>query len=65
MLVHLCDHCHKELEGFKHAIDSIRVVSDEGLEYSVENKEFCSLHCQRGYIINGMRGRGLAKHIRV
>lgn len=65
MLIRVCDKCHEKMGKVFCALKTWEFVVDGKLQYRLDNLEFCSLHCQQQYIINGLKGRGLDDHIKV
>jgi len=65
MLVHICDRCHEQIGGMRFDLDKFRIFMKGGIAYGLSDKEFCSLHCMQQYLINGLKGRGLDKDIKV
>ena len=65
MLVHLCDKCHNEIKQTRYHLRGFDLIVHGSTEYIILERDFCCLHCQQTYIINGMKGRGLDKDIKV
>lgn len=65
MLVHLCDSCHEEIRVTRYHLEEFHLIVDGATQYTINQKDFCTLFCLQQYIINGMKGRGLDKDIKV
>lgn len=65
MLIRICDCCHEKIEALRIVVHHVSAIIGDSLEYEILDREFCSVHCQTKYIINGMKGKGLDDHIKV